>query len=228
MLPISDSVKSRVFPIINILLIAINAFVFYLQLTTPDPEGFIFTYALVPSLIDFSDISTLYPFITSMFLHGGFLHIGSNMLFLWVFGDNIEGELSPFTYLLLYLGSGIIGGLAQYFFVPDSNIPMLGASGAVAGVLGAYFLLFPKHEIRTLIFIPPFITIAKVSALIMLGYWIILQFFSGFGALGMEMAEVGGVAYFAHIGGFIAGALLIKFLPKHSGNEGNYESGIMS
>lgn len=213
MIPISDSVKSRRFPIINIILIVINVLAFLLQLTSP--EAFTFTYALVPASIDFSDFSTLYPFITSMFLHGGFLHIISNMLFLWVFGDNVEGELNPILYLLLYLGSGILGSLAQYFFSPDSTIPMLGASGAVAGVLGAYMLLFPRHRIRTLILLPFVFTITEVSAVIMLGYWIILQLISGLGVLGTEMGETGGVAYFAHIAGFIAGIVFITILPKH-------------
>lgn len=215
MIPISDSEKSRRFPIINLILIAINVFVFLLQLTTPDPEAFIYQYALVPAAVDFSDIATLYPFITSMFLHGGIIHIVSNMLFLWVFGDNVEGELNPFTYLLLYLGSGIAGGLAQYMLSPGSTIPMLGASGAVAGVLGAYMIQFPHHRIRTLILLPFFFTITEISAVFMLGYWILLQFISGFGSLGMEMGQTGGVAYFAHIAGFIAGIIFIKILPKH-------------
>jgi len=213
MIPISDSEKSRRFPIINILLIAITVLVFFLQLTSPD--AFTLTYALIPARIDFADASTLYPFITSMFLHGGFLHIASNMLFLWVFGDNVEGELNPFTYLLLYLSSGIAGGLAQYMLSPDSTIPMLGASGAVAGVLGAYMIQFPNHRIRTLILLPFFFTITEISAVFMLGYWILLQLISGFGTLGMETGQTGGVAYFAHIAGFIAGIMFIKILPKH-------------
>lgn len=214
MIPISDSVKSRVFPIINILLIVINILVFLLELSSPDPEGFITTYALIPATVDFADVSTLYPFITSMFLHGGFLHIASNMLFLWVFGDNIEGELNPFTYLLVYFVSGIVGGLAQYLVNPASPVPMIGASGEVAGVLGAYFILFPKHEIKTLILLPFFFTVTRISATLMLGYWIVLQLISGAGVLGTSMGETGGVAYLAHIGGFIAGIILISVLPK--------------
>ncbi|MBI4097260.1 MAG: rhomboid family intramembrane serine protease [Candidatus Levybacteria bacterium] len=206
MIPISDAEhKPRRFPFINIALILINVYVFFLQLTTSDPEGFIYTYALVPANINFSDWSTLYPFITSMFLHGSILHIASNMIFLWVFGDNVEGEMPPFVYLILYLGSGIVGGLSQYMLAPASTLPMLGASGAVAGALGAYFILFPHHQIKTLILLPFFLTTARISASVMLGYWIVLQIISGSGALGQTMGQEGGVAYFAHIGGFLAG-----------------------
>ncbi|GIW61690.1 MAG: rhomboid family intramembrane serine protease [Patescibacteria group bacterium] len=210
MLPISDSEKSKRFPFINILLIAINIAVFYLQII--NPETFTLMYALIPAKIDFSDINTLYPFITSMFLHGGLLHIGSNMLFLWVFGDNVEGNMPPFVYLFLYLTSGIVGSLVQYLLNPASDIPMLGASGAVAGALGAYFAYFPHHQIKTLVFIPPFITTANISAAVMLGYWIFLQVLSGVGTLGMT-PEQGGVAYFAHIGGFATGYFFAKLSP---------------
>jgi len=216
MIPISDSEKSRRFPLFNIIFIVINSIVFVLQLASPDIEGFIYTYALVPSQIDFSNLSTLYPFITSMFLHGGFLHIASNMLFLWVFGDNVEGDLPIFVYPLLYLGSGIVGSLLQYFLSPTSTLPMLGASGAVAGALGAYFMFFPHHKIRTLVTIPPFITMIKVSAGFMLVYWIVLQIISGLGVLGETMGEQGGVAYFAHIGGFVFGYLFAKISPRRN------------
>lgn len=213
MFPISDSVKSKRFPFFNLLFIIINIIVFFLELTSPDPEGFVYTYALVPSQIDFSNLATLYPFITSMFLHGSFLHILSNMVFLWVFGDNVEGDLPFFVYPLLYLGAGIAGSLLQYFFTPMSTLPMIGASGAVAGVLGAYFTLFPHHKIRTLVTIPPFITMVNVGAGVMLGYWIILQIISSLGVLGTSMGEQGGVAYFAHIGGFVFGFLIAKMMP---------------
>lgn len=206
MIPISDAEhKPRRFPFVNIALILINLYAFFIQMTIPDPEGFIYKYALVPANIDFSNWSTLYPFITSMFLHGSILHIVSNMVYLWVFGDNVEGEFPPFVYLILYLGSGIVGGLAQYVLSPTSTIPMLGASGAVAGALGAYFILFPHHSIKTLVLLPFFLTVTKISASVMLGYWIILQLISGSGSLGAGIGQEGGVAYFAHIGGFVAG-----------------------
>jgi membrane associated rhomboid family serine protease len=215
MIPISDSEKSRKFPIINLLLIAVNVIVFFLEITAPNPDAFITSYALIPASVDFGNVATLYPFITSMFLHGGLIHIASNMLFLWVFGDNVEGELNPFTYLLLYLGSGIIGSLGQYVMAATSPIPMLGASGAVAGVLGAYMLLFPNHRVRTLVLLPFFFTITEISAIFMIGYWIVLQLIAGIGVLGVEMGQTGGVAYFAHIAGFLAGIVFITILPKH-------------
>lgn len=208
MIPISDSDhKPGRFPFVNIAFILLNISAFFVQLTTPDQEAFIYRYALVPAYINFSDWSTLYPFITSMFLHGGFLHIISNMVYLWVFGDNVEGEFPPLGYLLLYLGSGVVGSLAQYMLAPTSEIPMLGASGAVAGALGAYFIMFPNHRIKTIILLPFIFTIVNLNALIVLGQWIILQLISGSGALGSNMDQEGGVAYFAHIGGFLFGLL---------------------
>lgn len=212
MFPISDSITSRRFPFFNLLFIGINIFVFFLQLTSADPEGFITKYALIPAHINFADVSTLYPLVTAMFLHGGFLHIASNMFFLWVFGDNVEGDLPFLAYPILYLGAGIAGNLLQYAIDPHSTIPMLGASGAVAGALGGYFYLFPSHKIRSLLIIPPFITMVNISAKFMLGYWIVLQIISGLGLFSI-MAEQN-VAYFAHIAGFAFGYLFVKMFPK--------------
>ncbi len=222
MIPLSDSHPAGKFPFWVILIIAINVYVFYLQLTTPNPDAFIAPatnsfiaqYALIPSLVDFSDWATLTPFITSQFLHGGFLHIISNMLFLWIFGDNVEARWGNILFPLFYLTAGVAGGLAQYVFMPDSGLPMLGASGAIAGVLGAYFAWFPHHSVKTLVPIFGFFTIINVPASIMLFYWIATQFLSGAFSVGISMGEdIGGVAYFAHIGGFIAGFILAKFLP---------------
>jgi len=214
MFPISDSEhKARRFPFINISLIIVTIYVFFLQITSPDPDAFISEFALIPARIDFSNLTTLYPFITSIFLHGGFLHIASNMLFLYVFGDNVEGEFPPFTYLFLYLGSGIAGALLQYVFMPHSEIPMLGASGAVAGSLGAYFAFFPHHRIKAVILLPFLITTTQISAAFMLGYWFLLQVISGTTSLGSIGNDVGGVAYFAHIGGFAFGYIIAKRLP---------------
>jgi membrane associated rhomboid family serine protease len=215
MFPISDSQhKPSRFPFVNISLIVITVIVFFMQITSPDPEAFIQQYALIPAHVDWSNYRTLFPFITSMFLHGGFLHIISNMVFLWVFGDNAEGEFPPFVYLFVYLGAGLVGGFAQYILMPGSTIPMLGASGAVAGALGAYFALFPHHKITSFVFIPPLITTIQVSAGFMLGYWILLQVISGVFSIGQINAEVGGIAFFAHIGGFVFGYVIAKLLPK--------------
>lgn len=216
MFPLSDSIKAARFPYLNILIIATNIWVFYLQLTAPNLDEFVMKYALIPSLVDFSQPITLLPFITAMFLHGGFLHIISNMWFLKVFGDNVEGHMNPLLFLLLYFGAGIVGNVLQYLLMPTSTIPMLGASGAVAGVLGAYFILFPRSQIKTLLPIFFFITFVNVPAFVMLGYWFVLQIFSGVGSLGMP-SDQGGVAFWAHIGGFIVG-LIFGFLLKKTSN----------
>src|SRR5581483_3953817 len=204
MIPISDSVKSRGFPIFTVLLIALNVVVFLLELSSPNPDAFIQQYSLIPKLVNFSDTSTLLPFVTAMFLHGGFLHIASNMLFLWVFGDNIEGYFGAIFFLFLYLVSGIVGNLVQYILMPGSLIPMLGASGAIAGVLGSYFLLFPHSKIKTLLPIFFFITFVDIPATFMIGYWFFLQIISGVTSLSAA-ADSGGIAFFAHIGGFATG-----------------------
>lgn len=213
MFPISDSVPARRFPFLNVAIIVLTIYVFYQQLIAPSQEAFIVQYALIPSLIDFNNFQTLLPFVTSIFLHGGFLHILSNMWFLWVFGDNVEGHLGFVPFLFLYFASGIIGSLAQYLLMPSSPIPMLGASGAVAGVLGSYFVLFPHSRIKTIIPFFGFASIMYVGAPFMLGYWFVLQIFSGVSSLPF-LGEGGGVAFFAHIGGFVTGFILAKILRK--------------
>lgn len=212
MIPISDSIASRRFPFINLFFIGVTVYVFYLQLTSPSPDAFIETYALIPALVDFSNLNTLLPFVTSMFLHGGFLHIISNMLFLWVFGDNVEGHLGFLFYPVLYFASGIAGGLAQYVFSPGSTIPMLGASGAIAGVLGSYFVLFPHAKIKTLVPFFGFLSMVQIPAPFMLGYWFLLQVISGAASVPLLAEATGGVAFFAHIGGFVAGFVITKIL----------------
>lgn len=223
MFPLSDSLKPNRFPFLNWLVVGITIYVFIQQILAPDPEAFIYQYALVPSSVDFNNLETLIPFITSIFLHGGILHILSNMWFLIVFGDNVDARLSPFGYLSLYLLAGIAGGLAQYFFTQTETIPMIGASGAVAGVLGCYAVLFPHSQVKTLIFIVFFVTIINVSAPILLGYWFILQLISGAGSFGELGTNVGGVAYIAHIAGFIVG-ILFGIMNKHS-REGEVVAG---
>ena len=208
MFPLSDSIPHRRFPFINLAIILFTVYIFYLQLTAPSFEGFVRQYALTPAAIDFSNLATLFPFVSAIFLHGGFLHIISNMWFLWVFGDNVEDRFG-ILYPIVYLVSGIVGNLLQFYLMRDSSIPMLGASGAVAGILGAYFVLFPHSEIRTLAFFGLPIII-KIGAPIMLGYWFFLQIISG--ATSLNMSNVGGVAFWAHVGGFITGLIIAKFL----------------
>ncbi len=207
MFPISDSIKSGKFPILNITIIGITVFVFIQQFLSPNPDAFIQQYALIPANINFSNLKTLYPFITAIFLHGGFLHILSNMWFLWVFGDDAEARLGKISFLLLYFLAGVLGNLVQYFLMPSSTIPMLGASGAIAGILGAYFILFPYSKIKSLVFIFFFFTVVEIPAPFMLGYWFLLQLLSGAVALPFS-SSTGGVAFWAHVGGFITGVVI--------------------
>jgi membrane associated rhomboid family serine protease len=210
MFPLSDSITSKGFQFFTIAIILLNCYAFFLQLSSP--ESFTESYALIPQLVNFSNYQTLIPFITAMFLHGGFFHILSNMWFLWVFGDNVEGYLGHLQYLFVYLLSGIVGSLIQYITDPTSSIPVIGASGAVAGVLGAYYVLFPHAKIKTFLPIFFFFTIVTISAPLMLGYWFLLQLFSGAASLSVETQ--GGVAFFAHVGGFLTGVLYAKYIAK--------------
>ena len=209
MFPLRDSHKSHKYPLSTVIVILVNAFVFGLELFVLDTEGFINSYALIPANVDFTNYITFTPFITSQFLHAGFLHIISNMWFLKIFGDNVEERFGHIKYLLIYLFSGVVGGLAQYLLSPNSDIPMLGASGAVAGILGAYLVFFPKHQIETLIPFGLFSRIVNLPASLMLIYWFATQIFSGVGSI--AIAQIGGVAWFAHIGGFATGWIIAKF-----------------
>lgn len=213
MFPISDSVKAPRFPALNILFIILTVYVFFQEVFTPNPDALIQTYALIPARVNFSDISTLTPFVTAIFLHGGFLHIISNMWFLWIFGDNVEGYLGWFLYPVLYFTAGIIGNIVQYVLMPVSDIPMLGASGAIAGVLGAYYILFPYSKIKTLVPIFFFLTILDISAPLMLGYWFLLQLISGAATIPFT-GGTGGIAFFAHVGGFITGMVFVSLIAK--------------
>jgi membrane associated rhomboid family serine protease len=196
-------------PIVTALIIAVNIFVFYLQTMSADQTKFILRYALTPSDVNLTDPRTLTPFITSMFLHGGFFHILSNMWFLWVFGDNIEAHLGRLKYIMLFFISGVAGSIAQYMVVSQSSIPMLGASGAVSGILGSYVVLFPGSRIKTVMVLFFYITIIEIPALIYIFYWFIIQLFQGFLSLPLVF-QTGGVAFFAHIAGFLTGFYMTK------------------
>lgn len=207
MFPISDDNPSGRLPIVSISIILLSSVVFLIEFTSPDPEAFFSKYALVGSTINFSDFKTLYPFITSIFLHGGIVHILSNMWFLWIFGDNVESAMGSFKFLIFYLTAGIFASFTQFIFLMNSDIPMIGASGAIAGVLGAYYRLFPNHKIKTII---PFLglpTLVSLPASLMLFYWFVTQLFSGVASLGITLAGIGGIAFWAHIGGFIFGII---------------------
>lgn len=211
MIPLSDSIKSRHFPLATILILTLNIYIFYQQLISPDIEAFVRQWGFVPAQIALLDTTTWLPILTSMFLHGGFVHIISNMLFLWVFADNIEDSMGFFGFIIFYLLCGIVAALAQYAVNPASTIPMIGASGAVAGVLGAYWRLYPHSTIHTLIPIGFFITSADIPASLMIGFWFLTQIFSGYASLSVQtLSDVGGVAFFAHIGGFLAGVILVN------------------
>lgn len=221
MFPISDDNPTRITPFVTYVLIGLNIFVFLyqLRLTSPQLEQFFHLYAVVPRELSasFSGIPVNQPvpepltLITSQFLHGGFLHILGNMLFLWIFGNNIEDKLGHVKYLIFYLTCGALAALTQWFFSMQSGIPSLGASGAIAGVMGAYILRFPNARVRTLLFLGPFITFPEIPAIFFLGIWFIQQAIYGIASLNVPTnigMESGGIAYWAHAGGFVFGAIL--------------------
>lgn len=212
MIPIRDQIPTRRVPIVNYLLIAANIFVFVLQsLAGANQEALIYQFALIPANftanINFANITNLF---SSMFMHGGLMHLAGNMLYLWIFGDNVEDSMGSVKYLVFYLAGGLVASLTHIFFNPASQIPTVGASGAIAAVLGAYLVLYPQSRVMTIIPLGFFIRLTSVPAIIVLGFWFILQLFNGVFSLGAE--DVGGVAFWAHIGGFVTGLLLAKML----------------
>ena len=208
MFPIRDTQPSYSRPIVTILIIVLNVIVFLYEFTLDEYSRnyFIANYGLIPARFHASAV------ITSMFLHGGWLHIIGNMWFLWIFGDNIEDVLGHAKYLVFYVLCGIAAGMTQTFFNAGSRLPMVGASGAIAGVMGAYLVKFPHSRIVTLVFVFFFITTIDVPAVLMLGYWFFIQIFNGIGNFGYSHLSQGGTAWFAHVGGFIAGILLVNLL----------------
>jgi len=211
MFPIRDTIRSRSVPLVNWLIIIANVMVFFFQsaLSLPALERFAQTWALVPTNIDPGNPLTWYPFLTHMWLHGSLFHLISNMWTLVIFGDNIEDRLGSGRYLLFYILGGVSAGLLQYFFSTDLNIPALGASGAIAAVMGAYFLFFPRSRVVTLVPVFIFGWFVEIPAVFYLGIWFVTQVFSGVASLGMP-AGMGGVAWWAHIGGFLFGLLMAK------------------
>ena len=202
MIPLRDVIPSRTTPVITVLLIALNLLVFLYELSLGDAVNeFILYFGLVPAA--FSWVAVL----TSMFLHGGFLHAGGNMLYLWIFGDNVEDRMGHGRFLVFYLLCGAAASLAQTALHPDSVVPMVGASGAIAGVMGAYFVLYPHSRIVTLVPIFVFIQIMEIPAIFFLGIWFLMQFLSGVGSIATTVSgePAGGVAFWAHVAGFLAG-----------------------
>jgi rhomboid family protein len=233
-IPLKDDVPSRSKPLVTWILIALNVAVYVYQLSLglsadtggrAAAEAFVFEFGATPCRLtgtcDRGDFPSPYVTIfTSMFLHGSPLHVAGNMLYLWIFGDNIEDALGHGRFLAFYLLSGVGAAVAQTVTSPTSVIPMIGASGAVSGVLGAYLLLFPYATILTLVIFGFFVRTVHIPAVIVLGFWIVLQLINGWltvSASAMGRGEIGGVAWFAHIGGFLAGmVLLLLFRPRTS------------
>ena len=206
MFPIGDDNSSRrTQPVVTYTLIALNILFFMAELIAGD--AFIMAWSFVPVRFLADPAGDFFTIFTSMFMHAGLLHIGGNMLYLWIFGDNVEDRFGHLKYLIFYLVCGLAATFAQLAFSMGSDIPNLGASGAIAGVLGAYIVMFPQERVKVLLGN----TVSSVSALIVIGGWIVLQFFSGIGSLA-NTGDTGGVAYMAHIGGFAAGfALTLVF-----------------
>jgi len=223
MFPIRDNVPSRSFPVVTVLLIAVNTVIFLYEvaLGSRGLTGFIAQNALIPSQVTahFSEAASaprqaFLPFFTSMFLHGGWLHLIGNMWFLWIFGDNVEDRLGHVRFLVFYVLCGLLGNLAHYALNTASHLPALGASGAIAGVLGAYVLSYPGARILVLLPIFFFIQFVELPALVVLGFWFVLQFLSGAASV-VASSEGGGTAWWAHIGGFLGGmAVFYLFRPR--------------
>jgi len=211
MFPIGDDNSARrSFPIVTVALIAINVLVFLLELQSGD--AFIREWSFIPARFNANPVANVDNIFTAMFMHGGWMHLFGNMLYLWIFGDNVEDRFGKVSYLVFYLLAGIAATVAQYVVSLHSSVPNVGASGAIAGVLGAYLVLFPQARVRV---IGPGGILMALPALIVLGFWFVLQLFSGVGSIAHtdETADMGGVAYMAHVGGFVFG-LVIGFLAK--------------
>lgn len=212
MLPLRDFIPTRRFPVLTVSIIVVNIIAFGYELLAEAGgtlDQTFYTMGVVPFEVthNFGPAVAL-SFLTSLFLHGGFMHIAGNMLYLWIFGNNVEDSMGRGRFLVFYLIAGITASAAQVLASPSSPVPTIGASGAIAGVLGAYIVLFPNARVQTLIFLGYFARMAHLPARLVLGFWFVLQLFNGLMAFGV--AQAGGVAWFAHVGGFVAGLLLVR------------------
>lgn len=217
MFPLRDSTPRNRFPIINYLIIALTIYVFFIQISSPDFEAFVFNFGFVPARFNFFNLGSYRYILYSIFLHGGLFHIASNLWFLHIFGDNVEDRLGHFWYPIFYILAGVVAVFAQLIFNIGSSIPMIGASGAISGVAGAYFFLFRHSKIEALV--PTFFgfyDIIKLPTWFFLGYWFVIQLFSGVGSLVTYDIQQGGVAFFAHVGGFIFGYLVSSSAPRRT------------
>lgn len=224
MIPLRDTIPSRTFPFVTWTIIAVNAVVFVLELSLgADLNRFVMAFGVVPARTlhivteapQYLHLAII-PFFSSIFMHAGWFHIVGNMLFLHIFGDNVEDALGHARYLVFYVASGVFASLVHLASNPSSPIPTIGASGAIAGVMGAYFLLYPHAKVVTLVIIIFFVRIVELPAFLFLGLWFAIQFFSGYAALMSSGGGAGGVAWWAHIGGFALGAAYVfwRFLRK--------------
>jgi membrane associated rhomboid family serine protease len=224
-IPIRDTVRSRSLPFATLFIVTVNVYVFMQEISLGSGiEHFMHRWALLPGLytrwsqLGFSVLSPgrYIPLITSMFLHGGWAHILGNMLYLWVFGGHVEDRIGHARFLTFYLLCGLAAAAAQIWASPYSMLPIVGASGAIAGVLGGYFVLFPRARILTLIPIFIFPWFVEIPAFFFLGIWFLMQLLSGTLELGVETAQSGGVAWWAHAGGFLAGIVLVILMPRRA------------
>ncbi len=208
MMPIGDdNTLRKTAPVITYALIFLNILVFFFEMI--GGEEFIIKWAFVPSRFMANPIAEIPTLFTSMFMHAGLGHLGGNMLYLWIFGDNVEDRFGKLKYLIFYIACGLAATFSQLFFSAASQLPNVGASGAIAGVLGAYIWMWPQGKVKILLGV----SIIQMPALIVIGFWFLLQFMSGLGSAA-STTEEGGVAYFAHIGGFIAGLILAPILTR--------------
>jgi len=216
MIPLYDTIRSHKFPFINVLLIAANviAFLYEMQLGPSVLERFIFAWGLVPANLTSDPVNAWMTIFTAMFLHGGWFHLLSNMWFLYIFGDNVEARMGGIRYLIFYLLSGVAAVLLQAYLDPASRVPMIGASGAIAGVLGAYLISFPRARIASLVPIIFIFTIIEIPAAIFLVLWFVSQLYSGL--FSMQGASASGIAWWAHIGGFVFGVIMVSFFVRRT------------
>jgi membrane associated rhomboid family serine protease len=215
MLPIRDTIRSRTFPIVNLSIIAVNVVVFLFEEILPHQtlEPLFRYFGLVPAELSLFNPIRWFTLITSMFLHGSWFHLISNMWTLYIFGDNVEDRMGSGRYLLYYLLAGTAAGLTQVFSMPGSTLPTIGASGAIAGVLGAYFILYPGAKVITMIPVFIFPWFVDIPAFLYLGIWFVSQLSSGLLSLG-AVSDFGGVAWWAHIGGFVFGFLMVRLFTR--------------
>lgn len=221
-IPLKDNIPSSTYPFVNIMLITLNLAVFGYEVTLGrNLDYFVFQHGVIPAqLVAYGFNADQIGRLTSaMFLHGGWFHVLSNMLYLWIFGDNVEDRMGHFKYLVFYLLTGYIATFAHVLSFPAAKSPLVGASGAIAGVLGAYLVLYPRARVLTLVFIIIFIQIIPIPAVVFLGIWFILQLLSGTASLSAQAAQ--GVAFWAHIGGFVSGMILVKLFARRQ-YAGNY------